>query len=342
VTSYRWCGLTLSSELPLPELPPAGGTHADDWRVRMDDGRAPLHPGRRWFHHWRFPDGRRWLSFARHASGYLLRFPRLADFEVRSRDREIQCYRFPRTPLRTLRHLLLDQVLPLTVGGDNCLVLHASVVAVGGGAVAFLAPAGHGKSTLAATLSQRGCALVSDDCCFLRRRPEEPSPEPRVPSPEFRAPRRSFEVVPSYPGVRLSPASITRLFGVNGGPHDRVSHYSSKRRVARVDSGVAFCDGPVPLRQLFTMAPADDLERATAVSIRARTAREAALDLVSFTFHLDVHHASRVKEAFDLAADVAGTYGVRLLTFPWNLAGTDAIADAILTDLGSDRDLTPV
>lgn len=45
--------------------------------------------------------------------------------------------------------------------------LHASVVQMGDGAVAFCAPAGGGKSSLAAWLVKQGYALLSDDLCRL-------------------------------------------------------------------------------------------------------------------------------------------------------------------------------
>lgn len=45
--------------------------------------------------------------------------------------------------------------------------LHASVVQIGDGAVAFCAPSGHGKSSLAAWLIQQGYGLISDDLCRL-------------------------------------------------------------------------------------------------------------------------------------------------------------------------------
>ncbi len=315
--TYQWGELSIGSDLELPELVRAAGRRSEspDWRVRLADGRAPRRPDGGWFHQWQDTTGRRWLFFGRSPGGILLRFPRLADFTVRPAAHEICCYRPATTPRRTLRHLLLDQVLPLVAAGRDRLALHASVVAIDTGAVAFLGPAGHGKSTLAATLAHRGCALVSDDCCLLRRH------------------ANGFEVVPSYPGVRLAPQSLTHLFGVVDPDLQRVSHYSAKRRVAGADAGVTFCDRPVPLRQLYTLAPLADLARATAVTIRACSARDSLFDIFTFGFHLDVEHAPRVREAFNLAADVAETYGVRLLTFPWDLAGTDAVADAILADL---------
>ncbi len=47
------------------------------------------------------------------------------------------------------------------------LPLHASVVQLGDGAVAFCAPTRHGKSSLAAWLTQQGYELISDDLCRL-------------------------------------------------------------------------------------------------------------------------------------------------------------------------------
>jgi hypothetical protein len=324
--AYRWCGLTLGSSFALPELSqapsPGGGGH--DWTILIERSRAQRGSANtaRWFHHWEFPDGRSWLSFARRPRGYLLRFPSLADFQIDADRHVIRCVpvggRHEVGPYTdTVRHLLLDQVLPLVIGGDDCLVLHASVVAIDGGAVAFLAPAGHGKSTIAAELARRGFALVSDDCCFLRRRPRR------------RGAGGAFDVVPSYPGVRLWPKTISHVLGATGALA-RVSHYSTKRRVSSGDSTLIFSDGPVPLRRLYLIAPLADLKRARRLTVSARTPRDAALDILNFTFHLDVEHAPRVRETFELAADLAGSYGVRRLTFPWNLRKLRAVADAII------------
>ena len=306
MTAYHWCQLTLRSDIELPELRPAreepGARH--DWRIRLDRGRAPRRADRHWFHHWRFPDGRRWLSLARYAGGYLARFPGLVDFDVRTGDREIACYRGAGTPLRTLRHLLLDQVLPLVAGDRDRLALHASVVAAGtndaaaAGAVAFLGAAGNGKSTIAARLAQRGCPIVSDDCCLLVRR------------------TGGFDVAPSYPGVRLRPDSVAHLFAGIRRPRDRVAHYSTKQRIAGPEAGVGFHEHPLPLRQLYVLAPIADLKSGdSADDPRTQRPRRAARPR-ELHFHLDVEDPGRVGDAFELAADVAASYEVRLLTFP--------------------------
>jgi hypothetical protein len=317
VTAYQWCELTLKSNVELPELRRAGGRArpTDEWHIRARRGLAPHRSNRQWFHEWRFPDGHRWLSLARERGGYLVRFPGLVDFEVQPGAREIYCYRRSGTPLRTMRHLLLDQVLPLIAGGATRLALHASVVATRAGAVAFLGAAGHGKSTLAARLARRGCPLVSDDCCVLQRQPG------------------GFAVAPSYPGVRLAPDAVADIFAGARIPTHRVAHYSSKRRIADPIAGLDFREGPLPLRRIYVLAPLRDLKRARTLAIRGRSAREGLLDLVNFTFHLDVEDPVRVRHAFELAADVAASCDVRLLTFPWNAKSAASVADAVLSDL---------
>lgn len=311
--TYGWCELTLGTEVEFPELSraPAAARRSTTWRLMLKFGRAPRRR-RRWFHHWRFPDGRRWVGFARDTSGYLLRFPRLADFDVQPDTRTIRCYSAADTPLHTLRHLILDQVLPLVVGGRDRLALHGSVVATERGAVAFLAGPGYGKSTLAARLALRGCPLISDDCCLLRRTPE------------------GFQAVPSYPGVRLAPDSIGHLFGDRSAGFEQVAHYSTKRRVAREDGRLPFCPQPVPLARIYVLGAMDELQEARQIAIRPLTRRAALFDLLNYTFHLDVGYAPRIREAFELAADIVERHDVRRLVFPWVLAATDAVADAIL------------
>jgi hypothetical protein len=59
---------------------------------------------------------------------------------------------------------LTGYVLAILLSQRNYLVLHASVVDVGGSVVAFLGAKGYGKSTLAASLQVKGHKLISDDC----------------------------------------------------------------------------------------------------------------------------------------------------------------------------------
>ena len=89
------------------------------------------------FHEWSFPDGTLWTQFFRTESGYLLRFPELADFRVTADGLNVVCTPAPDVSEATSRHLYLNQVLPLALSKLGKLVFHASAVEVEGMAIAF-------------------------------------------------------------------------------------------------------------------------------------------------------------------------------------------------------------
>lgn len=93
-----------------------------------------------------------------------------------------------------LSHLVLDVAMPLRLAVLGRTVLHATAVALDNQAVAFTAPSGAGKSTMAVAWCARGAVLVADDCLEVRRRGDGP-----------------LMVVPSYPGSRLRPDAAARL-----------------------------------------------------------------------------------------------------------------------------------
>jgi hypothetical protein len=314
VPTYAWADLRLLTDFDLPELPAeTAADSAEEWRLRRRDGRAALRQPRQWFHRWRQPDGRRWLSFARFPGGYLLRFRNLAEFEIRPQLREIDGYRLPSTLDHTFNHLLLDQVLPLASGGSRRLTLHASVVDVGGRAIAFLGGTRHGKSTLAAALARRGHAVLSDDCCVICRNDD------------------GLAIAPAYPGLRLFPEDIDGLFGDASARRPRVAHYSTKQRVVPREPSRS------PLRRvalgaLYMLAPQPPGTTPAVTRISARSSRDAVLDIIGVTFCLDVRDADRAREGFTLAAETASVCPVRLLSFPWDLTALDSVVDAVIAD----------
>jgi len=317
VLTYRWCDLAICTNFELPELSGAGGSPetSNQWHVTLESGAPPERPHREWFHHWEFPDGRKWVAFARDEGGYLLRFPGLADFDIVPSARTIGGYPHPATPLHTVRHLLLDQVLPLVAGGRDQLALHGSAVAIGPGAVVFLGGSGYGKSTLAARLARPGRAVVTDDCCLVTRTAS------------------GFHVVPSYPGVRLGPDSVSDIFGDADREYASVAHYTTKVRVAgEGPHDLRFHAGGLPLTRIYVIGSMAELHAATSVAIERRTTRAALLDLLNYTFYLDVGDPVRLREGFQLAADVALRHDVRSLVFPWDLSKSGAVAEAILSD----------
>src|SRR5262245_30451313 len=96
------------------------------------------------FETWDLPDGTNWVSFFRTGSGFLIRFPDLADVEVSTDGRSVTSVPVPGVSEVTTEHLYMNQVLPLAISKRGKLVFHGSAVDVGDCAIAFLAPSGRG------------------------------------------------------------------------------------------------------------------------------------------------------------------------------------------------------
>jgi hypothetical protein len=88
--------------------------------------------------------------------------PEVGDYKV-IEGREIVVTPVPGAGLREVRLYLLGWAWAVLCYQRDLLLLHASAVRVGDGAVVFCGPSGAGKSTVAAGLAGSGYMLVSDD-----------------------------------------------------------------------------------------------------------------------------------------------------------------------------------
>lgn len=307
---YRVCGLNLGSEVSFPELPSANGGKPE-CSFQLLSRRGPWPRPREWLLHYELPGGERWLSCGKGNGHYLLRFHELADFVVSREGERITCSSAPATPPETIRHLLLDQVLPLVLNLRGKEALHASAVLTPHGACAFLGEAGWGKSTLAASFVRSGGTALSDDCLMLDE------DEGRILG------------VPSYPGVRLWPDSAAVL---SGGPHSPppMPHYTGKRRVDLDGRGPL---APVPLRGLYVLAPAVGQEAEGGAKIEPMAPGEGLMELVRHTFRLDLSDRAMLARQFVFLTRVVARVPVRRLSYPRDFSVLPAVQEAILRDL---------
>ena len=90
------------------------------------------------------------ITCGRIDGNYILQFPNLADFIISEHGALVQYLPKPDIPIETIRHLLLDQVIPRVLGQQGRLVIHASAVTLPNRkTIAFLGNSGQGKSTIA-------------------------------------------------------------------------------------------------------------------------------------------------------------------------------------------------
>ena len=145
--AYRLYGLSIESDLPLPELTAAAVADPADVRIEL----APLPAG--------LPTE---PGLHRLADGTLLNMPDAGRYRVQG-GRRVTIQPLPGTPERNVRLYLLGSALGLLLHQRGLLPLHANSVGVDNLGIAFVGPSGAGKSTLAAHLLNRGYDLLADD-----------------------------------------------------------------------------------------------------------------------------------------------------------------------------------
>jgi hypothetical protein len=313
---YTVCGLTIASEFELPELTGASGHAEPNLFLRLSHPRARWDSHTDWFITWKFPDGRLWLSCGKVEGGYLLSFPGLADFRVDANGREVLCHAGSDTPADTLRHLLLDQVLPLILNLRGREALHATSVLTPFGVCAFAGRAGAGKSTLAADFMRAGFPVLSDDCLGLVRCGEE------------------ILVTPSYPGVRIWDDTRRALFGdATEGPS--VAHYTSKRRVLPDERSRALPVDPQPLTRVYSLIAQVTGEGTNAADSKIESLSFGAslMELIKFAFRLDITDRVMLQRQFRFFEHVAERVTVRRLRVHPGFSSLGAVRAAILADM---------
>jgi hypothetical protein len=284
---FRVCDLVIESSVPLPELrQTAEGTPDCGFQV-LPAGKS-LDDEFDWFHHWSTHDNGVWLKFGSRGEDYLLRFPDQGDFLISHGGEEVRCCPLPSTPASTVRHLFLDQVIPLILSRREPLVLHASAVLTPQGAIAFVGKSGQGKSTLAACFAQIGWPLISDDYLVLRKM-------------ALRETDEDWAAIPSYPGVRLWPQASEGIFS-SFPETTEIAHYTEKRRVS--DPGlVPFAQKPSPLRGVYFL-DGDGEVLESGPPIAPSDPREAFMKLVACAFNLDVRDRTLLRNQFDAIAQL--------------------------------------
>ena len=283
----------LASDWPLPELPPAPG--AARAAIAIERGAAPFDDRDVvWFREWRLPDEEPWLVAARlPAGGYIVRVPDLADFLIDDAGTRVRVVGGADTQDDTLRHLLLDHILPLVMTNRGELVLHASGVLLAQGAVLFIARSGSGKSTIAAALGAGGARVVADDAIVLRESGE------------------GLLAIGAYSGLRLWTAGE-----------------SDKRRISPAESSMPFADTPVHVAGIYVLNPSPS----ASIRIDPLPPRDAVMALVANSYVLDSGDPARLERHLDCAIGCGRAVPVRRLAFPHDADRLDELCRSLLDD----------
>lgn len=194
-----------------------------------------------------------------------------------------------------LDHLLFDHVIPRVLAAEVPLVLHGSLVAIGGRLAVFVGETGAGKSTLGASLHARGHRLLGDDAVIVTE----------VEGAFF------GEAV--YPSLRLFPDSIGELLGdsVVTAP---MAAYSDKRHVTAFRAAAPDTP-PLPIGCIFSLSGG-----AEAPGIRPLSAREACMAMLEQSFALDPADVRAASGRLAAAARLASASACFELAVPHDYA----------------------
>lgn len=307
---YRYCDLRLVSNLVLPELPARSTEQpAISFRCTEAPGEPIEEPG--WIEQEPLPDTGPFLRIARRDSSYRLRYHELADFVIDSDGAGIECRRYGPLPDETVRHLLLDQVLPRLLSHQGRLMLHASAVLTPGGLIAFLGDTGWGKSTLAAGLVQPGVALITDDCLYVR---------------EIDG---ALYGIPAYTGLRLLPDSLDFLYPKS--PELLAfAHYSDKKRLVVEHAMIDHKNDPLPLLALFILSRPQDSIDNDRVVIEPLSSVETLVALTRHSFKLDFTDKLGISSSFLRLGEMSRLIPAFSLRYPRRPSFLKHVTEAVL------------
>ena len=305
--TYELFGLTLESQLPLPDGLPAG-SGAPDVRLKASTPDSSANwdaledaDGTDWFAYRRLPDG-----------STCLRWTDLFDFWISADGRLIEYRKHRRASLESFTVYFLGQVLSFSLLARGIEPLHGSAVAVGGRALVFLGDCGAGKSTLAAAMIARGYPAVTDDVVVLQRAQDE------------------WVLEPGIPRLKLFPATARKLLGprdglpMNTGTTKLVMPLSTDEAVRRT----------MPVEALYVLGgPAVNGRGASTIRIDPVVGAAAFLAIVGSAFNAAITGRERLANQFAFARTLAGSLRVRRLTYPRRLARLPGVCDALVADV---------
>jgi hypothetical protein len=202
---------------------------------------------------------------------------------------------------------VLGRVLRLR--GVTCL--HASAVAFGEQAVAFVGPAGAGKSTTAAGLALRGHAILSDDVVALAERD------------------RSFYVHSAYPYLCLWPESVESIYG----SPDALPQFSpnyEKRCLSLGKQELRFEERPLPLAAIYILG---ERRGDPAPIIEDIPPQQIFLSLVANTFGTNVVDGSMRAKEFETLGRLVPRVTIRRLCAHQDLNRLPELCQRICDDL---------
>jgi hypothetical protein len=287
---YRAYGLTIQSEIALPELDPCPDGARTDVTIRL----APVS--------WPSADPQVGVIFDPGSDTQYIAWPNAARVRI-SKGSEIEIDPAAGVPMSLLRLPIVGPIMALLLHVRGYLVLHASAVSFGDGSAVFLGDREAGKSTIAAGLVAAGHRMLADD----------------VVAVDCSNPA-DLRVLPGFSQIKLrqAPADL----GIRRATELPEAYPGYAKRQYRLSDGIS--RGTAAPSKIYTLA------RANAAGLTPLASVEGVMSLVRFSymsrFRDDVLRGDAAARHLEQCAALARVASVIRLEVP---DGLDRLSEAV-------------
>ena len=241
---------------------------------------------------------------------YCIRYNHGLEFRVDREASSIALADGEEANLPEFAEYLLGPVLGIVLRLRGVTCLHASAVAAGGEAIAFVGPPGAGKSTTAALFVREGHAALADDIVALREREE------------------SFDAVPGYPRLNLWPEAV-RIVEGKYAMDDLVDPDAEKMQWALGERGKKFCEAPLPLRAIYLLG---ERNGENSPRVEGMSSQEALMGLIANTYANKLPDARMRAREFEFLGRLVRRVRVRRVTPHKDPSRLQELREIILRD----------
>lgn len=290
-------GLTIASAFDIPELPESRSPDGADVVVtrRSVDRPSDVRDDR--------------TVYQKGPNEQLLLYE-AANISIRE-GREIAVDPDPTVPDEVIRHVIIGPAFNYLLRQRGYFVLHASTVAIGDTAVAFVGESGMGKTTTATAFLCAGHRVLSDDIAAIELGSESPG------------------VRSGYPSIKLDPTIVDRLDVPVEDPYRtsqmRDRHFHGLRHEQP--------ESLVPLERIYILSNGPN------EAVLPLEPRERILELVRHTYtipHIDA--SNKIESNFDRCTVLAESVQIRRLRRERDLEKLPQLVELVEEDIDADTD----
>jgi hypothetical protein len=245
-------------------------------------------------------------------SHFRLRYSDGTEFVVDRAGRDVWAHWADSSTLEDTVTYLLGPIFGFVLRLRGVTCLHASAIAIGDRAIAFVGPASAGKSTTAAVFSRLGYPVLADDIVALHEREE------------------TVYVQPAYPQLRLWPESVALLYGAADALPPLTPNWDKRFLDLNAD-GLRFEYRPLPLAAVYVLA-ARSTDAAAPLVERVR-GQDALLTLVANSYANYLLDADMRGRDFTALGELVATVPVRRVVPSAEPARLPQLCRRILDDL---------